>query len=304
MGQIVGWGGKLGVLTSSSQSPIIALGQAHQFIANGTYSDGSIKNITSTAIWSSSNTSVATISASGLATSVAPGTTNIQAVSDGVNSPAQILTVTFPKLVYITITPKDPSITLGQNQQFDATGAYSDGSMKSITASVTWSSGNTSVATIGASGVATSMTSGTSNITATSNGITSPVQILTVTSAKLVSIAVAPINPTISPGQPQQFIANGTYSDRSIKNITSTATWSSSNASVATIDISGLAKSVAAGTTDITAASVGITSPVQVLTITSAKLVSIAITPVNPTIALGQTQQFIANGTYSYGSIT
>src|SRR3989304_3098896 len=122
---------------------------------------------------------------------------------------------------------------------------------------------NTSVATIDASGLATSVAVGTTNITVASEGITSPAQILTVIPAKLVSIAVAPENPTIALGQTQQFTANGTFTDGSTKDITGTATWSSSNNSIATIDASGLASPKATGTTPITATSEGITSPAQ-----------------------------------------
>jgi hypothetical protein len=230
------------------------------------------------------------------------GTTNITAGSEGITSPAQILTVTSATLVSIAVTPVNPIISLGQTKQFIANGTYSDGSIKNITAIATWSSGNTSVATIDVSGLATSKASGTTGITASSAGKTSPVQVLTVTSAILVSIVITPVNPTIALGQTQQFIANGTYSDGSIRNITSFATWASDNTSVATINAAGLATSAAPGTTLINATSDGITSPAQTLTVTSAKLVSIAVTPVNPTIALGQTRQFTANGTYTDGT--
>ncbi len=283
-------------------NPTIALGQTRLFIANGTYTDGTKRNITSIAAWSSSNTSVATIDISGLAASVAPGITQINASSDGITSPAQTLTVTSAKLVSIAITPVNPIIAKGETQQFTANGTYTDGNIKNITSIATWSSSNTSIATIDASGLATSVAPGTTLINATSEGITSPAQTLTVTPANLVSIAVTPLNPTIAKGLSQQFTANGTYTDGSIKNITSTATWSSSNTSVATIDASGLATSVAPGTTLINATSDGIISPARTLTVTSAKLVSIAVTPINPTVAIGQTQQFIANGTYSDGT--
>jgi hypothetical protein len=330
-------------------NPTIALGQTQKFVAKGAYSDGSIKDITSNATWLSSNTSVAAIDASGLATSAIAGTTQITASvkleddedknskvtnvgtassksknkdedkdqedqeddedengTETITSPAQTLTVTSVSpvnLLSIAITPQNPIIALGMSQQFNATGTYSDGSTKNITSTVAWSSNNHSVATIAASGLAISVAEGNTNITAAVGGITSPAQKLTVTAARLVSIAVTPVNPIIVLGQTQQFIANGTYSDGSIRNITSTATWSSSNHSAATIAASGLATSVGTGTTHINATSGGISSPSQTLTVTSAKLLSIAVTPENPTIALGHTQQFIANGTYSDGSI-
>ena len=57
----------------------------------------------------------------------------------------------------------------------------------------------------------------------------------------LVAITISPNNPTIQPSKTQQFTATGTYGDNSTKDISSSATWSSSNANAATINSSGLA---------------------------------------------------------------
>jgi len=119
--------------------------------------------------------------------------------------------------------------------------------------------------------------------------------------ATLSSIAVTPANPSIKVGATQQFAATGTYSDGSTQDITASATWSSSDETKATINASGLATAVAAGSSTITATS-GSISGNTALTVTSATLASIAVTPANPSIAVGTTQQFTATGTYSDGS--
>ena len=77
----------------------------------------------------------------------------------------------------------------------------------------------------------------------------------------LVSIAVTPTNPTIDAGAEQQFTATGTYNDNTILDLTSLATWTSSDASVAWIDPFGLpgrAKGANGGSTTITATVNGI----------------------------------------------
>jgi len=78
-------------------------------------------------------------------------------------------------LVSIAVTPANPSIAVGATQQFKATGTYSDNSTNDLTASVTWSSSNTSAATIsnssGINGIATSVGVGTTTITASSGNI-------------------------------------------------------------------------------------------------------------------------------------
>jgi formylglycine-generating enzyme required for sulfatase activity len=201
----------------------------------------------------------------------------------------------------IAVTPAKPSIASGTTQQFTATGTSPDGATHDITTSVAWSSSSTGVATIdNASGLATSAATGTTTITATSGSVSGTTK-LTVTDATLSSIAVTPTNPSIANGA-KQFIATGTYSDKTTQVLTTSVTWSSSSTGVATISnaagSNGLATSVSAGSTTITATS-GSLSGTTTLTVTSATLSSIAVTPTNPSIALGTTKQFIATGTYS-----
>jgi len=78
----------------------------------------------------------------------------------------------------------------------------------------------------------------------------------------LSSIAITPASPSIAPGTTEQFTATGTYSDYTIKNITTSVTWSSSDTTVATISntagSNGLVTSSGAGTTTITASLVSI----------------------------------------------
>ena len=78
-------------------------------------------------------------------------------------------------------------------------------------------------------------------------------------------------------------------------------TWASATPSVATINAAGLATGVAAGTSTISATLGGVTGS-TVLTVSPAALLSIAVTPANPSVAKGLTQQFTATGTFSDNS--
>jgi Protein of unknown function (DUF3443)/Bacterial Ig-like domain (group 2) len=118
----------------------------------------------------------------------------------------------------------------------------------------------------------------------------------------LVSIAVAPLSPSVAVGSTQQLTATGTYSNNTTQNLTALVTWTSTNAGVATISTTGLARGVATGTTTITAASGTVTSSPVTLTVTPAALSSIAVTPADPSIAVAGTVQFTATGTYTDGS--
>jgi galactose oxidase-like protein/Big-like domain-containing protein/HYDIN/CFA65/VesB family protein/Kelch motif protein len=78
-------------------------------------------------------------------------------------------------LTGIVVTPAQSSVAVGSTQQFTATGTYNNGTSNNITASATWSSSNTGVATIsntgGSQGMATGVAVGGSTITANVNSI-------------------------------------------------------------------------------------------------------------------------------------
>ena len=68
------------------------------------------------------------------------------------NSPTSSAATT---LVSITVSPSSLTAPVGGSQQFTATGHFSDGSTRDLTASVTWISSAPAVATISSSGLAT-----------------------------------------------------------------------------------------------------------------------------------------------------
>ena len=74
----------LSSITVTPAGAMIATGATQQFTATGVYSDGSIQNITGQVTWASSNTGVATINTTGLATGVGPGSATISATQGGV----------------------------------------------------------------------------------------------------------------------------------------------------------------------------------------------------------------------------
>lgn len=90
----------------------------------------------------------------------------------------------------IAVTPATPSITVAADQQFTATGTYSDGTTADLTASAVWSSSDTAVATVvGTSGLATAVAAGTATITATdSGGTVSGNTVMTVTAQDLIDV--------------------------------------------------------------------------------------------------------------------
>ncbi len=277
----------------------IALGTEQQFTATGTYTDGSTHDITQTATWTSTLSTVAQITDPGLALGTALGSTVINAAQDTVSG-GTTLNVTPAILASISIVPVNPSAAAGTVVQFVATGVFTDGSTQDITATANWSSSSPTVATISSGGLATAIAAGTTTIEC-AQGSTNNSTTLTVTPASLVSISLSPASATIPKGLTQQFTVSGTYSDGSTHDLTASATFASSNTSVATISSSGLATANGAGTTNITA-QVGTFTGSAALTVNPAQLLSITITPPTASIAAGTIQQFVAYGNYSDGT--
>lgn len=80
----------------------------------------------------------------------------------------------------ISVTPSDTAITEGASQQFQAIGAYENGSTKDITGSVTWASLDPAVVTVKtSSGLATSVGPGSTTITASLSGVSGSATLMT-----------------------------------------------------------------------------------------------------------------------------
>jgi uncharacterized protein YjdB len=206
-------------------------------------------------------------------------------------------------LVSVAVSPTTASVAIGATQQFTATAAYSDGSARDITLLSAWTSATPAAGTVDAArGIAVGVAAGTSVITAAFEGKSGSAT-LTVLPARLVSLAVAPVNPSINIGNTQQFVALGTFSDNTTRDISAVSTFSSASTNVASVVAStGLALGKAQGTSVISASSGGLTGNAT-LTVLPATLVSLGLTPAVNSLAVGATAQLTALAGYSDGSV-
>jgi trimeric autotransporter adhesin len=161
-------------------SSTVAVNSTVQLSATGSYSDGSQKPISGeTVSWSSSDTTVATItSPGGLVTGVASGTASITVSAQGVTGTATV-SVSPQNVTTLAITTTQGSTTPQNTATISGTPgslqfyAYANMSAsQDVTTAVTWTSSNTSVATIGSgasgsAGLLSATAAGTTNVTAT-----------------------------------------------------------------------------------------------------------------------------------------
>ncbi|MGE0556611.1 MAG: Ig domain-containing protein, partial [Gemmatimonadales bacterium] len=149
----------------------------------------------------------------------------------------------------VAVTPAAPQLAPGESVQLAA--QPRDASGNPVTGrTVTWSSNNTSAATVSSAGLVSALTAGTATITATADNRSG-----TATVSVLVPIATLTLTPTsvtLVPSQTSTLAATAlsaagdTLTGRTIA-------WSTSNPSAATVSAAGVVTAVGAGSTTITA---------------------------------------------------
>ena len=291
---------KIAITPSSTAVPV---GGTAQLTAQGGYSDGTVRDITSQVAWASSDNSVATVGPAGSVTGVKPGMVAVTATLNGVvgNATVGVLAATLQTII---VSPSGATLTSGLRSNYMATGVYSDGSKLDVTSQVTWTTGDATVATIsnvaGASGQLLARNAGMTTVTATLGMVTGQTT-LTVTGAMASTLAISPIAPSTPLGAPVQFTATLVLNNGTTRNVTGMATWTSSNAMVATIGRTGRAAPVAAGTTTIDVTYMGLDASTT-LTVTDAVPTSVQLTPIAPTMPVGTTTQFNVTAIMSDGT--
>ena len=200
-----------------------------------------------TLTWTSSNSAVATVAADGTVTPLSAGTVTITASIEG-KSGTSTLTV-FMRVASVVISAASPRVKVEGTLELDAVTLDKNGATL-LGRTVTWSSANTSVVTVDATGRLTGIAPGTSTITATSEGMSAsvPVEVF----YPVTGVMADPFDTRLVVGGTTQLkaIAFGPAGDTLQGR---TVQWSSENPSIATVTSSGSVRAVAPGTARVIA---------------------------------------------------
>lgn len=247
-------------------------------------------------VWASSASQVATVNGSGTVTGVSAGSATITGTSEGKTGSASV-TVTLVPVAAVTVSPGSASLVVGHTASLSAITTDGNGNVLSGRA-VTWSSSNSSVATVSSLGLVKAVAAGTATVTAASEGKIGTAQI--VVSAppppSVASVSVSPPTRDLDVGGSANLTATLKDSTGAVLS-GRTVTWATSAASVATVSSSGVVTAVGAGTATIKATS-GAVSGIATVTVHPAPpTVAVARVQVSPgslTLRSGQTRTLTA----------
>ena len=257
-------------LTAASTGPLVSLGQTRQITAAALDAKGAPVNVT--VAFSSGAPEVAVIDGAGLVTAKSNGTATITASAGG-HDASLVLTVA-QVVASVTVAPATLRAPPGETPLFHARPFDALGSAVAGTSTPDWSSSNASVLTVASSGLgavaAGAATGATATAIATISAIPSSsggaltvdpaavyVETLTVTSATSTTLT--------SLGQTLQLAATAQNPRQGDVSAQAAITWSSGDATIATVSSSGLVTAVKNGRATITAAANGASGSLQII---------------------------------------
>ena len=226
-------------VTLNKTSLSLTKGQSETLTATVSPADATDKNVS----WSSSDATIASVDAYGKVTALKSGSATITAKA-GEKQATCAVTVTTPA-ESISLDRTSVSLEEGQSTTLIATVSPADADDKTVT----WSTSNSAVATV-SGGVVTAVKEGTATITAKAGSLSATCQVTV--QKNVVPVSSVTLNKTslsLTKGQSETLTATVSPADATDKNVS----WSSSDATIASVDTYGKVTALKSGNATITA---------------------------------------------------
>ena len=233
--------------------------------------------------WESDNSAVASVDGEGKVKAVSAGTAKITVTTeDGGHTASCYVTVNKTRVSAVYLDADKISLAIGEKKQLTASVVPEDADDRSVT----WSSSNSSIASVDDDGLVTGLEKGTATITVKTvdGGYRASCEI-TVTDKPVKGVSLDMTTLSLAPGGSQRLTATVEPEDAGNKNVT----WKSDNTSVATVTREGLVTGVAPGSTIITVKTEdgGFTATCTV-TVQAIKVTGISLIPTSATLYVGE----------------
>ncbi len=270
----------------NTSSLTLQVGKTASLVATVSPSNATNKGV----IWTVGNTSVASVTSSGLVTANKVGTTVVTVkTSDGGKTATCTVTVksSTVSVTGVAISPTSLSLTAGDTYDLTPTVSPSNATNKAVT----WSSSNTSVATVSSDGTVTAKSAGSATITCTTSDGGKTATCSVTVKAGTVSVTGVSLNRTsmsLTAGTTGTLTATVSPSNATNKAVT----WSSNNTTVATVSSSGVVTAKAAGSATITVRTDdGGKTATCTVTVTSATVAvtGVSVSPTSLSLTAGET---------------
>ena len=283
-------GPELGAAWGSNQIDVkpdvdtLPLGATRQLTVN----IGDARQVKAAIVWTSLDPSIATVDRTGRMTAVGGGTALI--VGKVGPSTDTALVVVPVSVAAVSVSPRAGELTVGQQSQLSASTTDALGRPIAGTG-VTWTSINPEVATVASSGVVTGVSTGEAKIVANAAQF-SDTATVRISAVPVAAVSVAPTSLALSTGASAQLTAAAS-SASGAPLAGRLTTWTSSDASVATVSPAGVVTGIGAGTATIAATIDGKKATAEVK-VTSAAVASLTVSPNTSSLVVGQTTQVSA----------
>jgi serine/threonine protein kinase len=199
--------------------------------------------------WKSADPAVASVSATGLVTALAPGTTSITATCDGVTGASQVQVTPVP-VASVQVEPADAALSVGDDLTFRVTLRDQHGGSL-VDRAIKWSATPGGLVTLGPAGEVKATREGVVEVKAECEGVRGSARV-TVAPAPVAAVVVAPAEVSLRSGETASLEV--TLTDREGRKLTGRpTTWRSSSEAVATVSAKGVVSGVAEGSVEITA---------------------------------------------------
>ena len=237
------------VTVSPAADTLLALGDTVRFDAEAR--DGNGHAVAGAEFsWASSDTLVATVDATGLVTAAGKGTATVTATSGSASGAAAVAVE--QRAGAVTVSPAAHTLlALGDTVRLDAEATDENGRAVAG-AEFSWTSSDTLVATVDATGLVTAVGNGTATVTAASGAESDTARILV--EQTVAAVSVSPGSLALEVGDTAHLEA-AAVDARDNEMPGTEFTWSSSDAAVATVNATGLIRAAGVGTVTVTAAS-------------------------------------------------